>query len=335
VKDNGSIAILWDIENVTPSSDSLFVNGLIDYANEIGQISVAIAYGDWTKRNISKTSQALSENSFEMIHVPKSRKNSSDISLSIHAVEIIYQYPHIQKFILVTGDADFRPLLIKLRKHGIVTTIICDAKSASEDLLVLADDYKDFRDLIPSSESSYESEKDDKINLSQDEAYALLKEAVAIMTRNNKITTLGAVKVRVKLLNDAFDESNYGFRTWKQFVLQASKKDIIKIEHTEHDIIMKLPQEKPESTLKSLPFLVRVVTQTLHDLSKEKPGDNWVPYSVIYDTSTMKKLDPKKFGYFKFKKTLEGCEKRNLLETDKVNKIWSARLTTFGKSFFK
>ena len=35
-----------------------------------------------------------------------------------------------------------------MRKYGVETIIICDAKSASEDLLALADSYKDFRDIL-------------------------------------------------------------------------------------------------------------------------------------------------------------------------------------------
>ena len=100
-----------------------------------------------------------------MIHIPynKKQKNSADMALSTHAIELIYMYPHIKKIILVTGDADFRPLLQSLRKHGIETIIICDSQSASEDLLLLADDYKDFRDLIPDTAYEYVPEETSNI----------------------------------------------------------------------------------------------------------------------------------------------------------------------------
>ena len=156
-----SIAILWDIENVTPSSNTGFVTGLLEYAGENGRISVARAYGDWTKRELKGISQVLAQNSFEMMHVPMSRKDSADITLITNTIEIMYQYPHIKKIILVTGDADFRPLLQAMRKHGIETTIICDAKSASEDLLLLADAYKDYRELIPVPGEDEDDEEDD------------------------------------------------------------------------------------------------------------------------------------------------------------------------------
>ena len=72
-----SIAILWDIENVTPSTDSLFVRGLLDYAADLGTLSIARAYGDWTRSGIRYTAEVLADNSFEMIHIPKSKKNSA------------------------------------------------------------------------------------------------------------------------------------------------------------------------------------------------------------------------------------------------------------------
>jgi hypothetical protein len=50
-KMKSNLAILWDIENVTPSSDSMFVEGLLDYARQLGNVSAAIAIGNWTPRS--------------------------------------------------------------------------------------------------------------------------------------------------------------------------------------------------------------------------------------------------------------------------------------------
>ncbi len=285
-----SIAVLWDVENVTPSSKSLFVNGLIEYASELGRISVAIAYSDWTRSGMKTIAEVLSENSFELTHVPHNpkQKNSSDITLIARAIEIIYQYPHVKKMVLVTGDADFRPLLQSMRKHGIETIIICDAKSASEDLLLLADSYKDFREILPSAdEGQGDSNNDERdeidgrkgARLSFDESVGLLKEAIQIMDLKKKPTSLGALKIRMKLLNQNFNErelregptpqrrlrgakgevdkqSNQGkdlkFRSWKEFVLAAVKSDpALELVYDDKDIIIKLKAPVPSGSGKS------------------------------------------------------------------------------------
>jgi|SaaInl8_200m_RNA_FD_contig_61_1492737_length_328_multi_1_in_0_out_0_2 hypothetical protein len=63
---NNKVCILWDIENVTPSKDSLFVDGLLDYATKHGKISTAIAVGNWAEGSIGHISQSLSEKGLDL-----------------------------------------------------------------------------------------------------------------------------------------------------------------------------------------------------------------------------------------------------------------------------
>lgn len=340
-----SIAILWDIENVTPRSDSLFVNGLIEYAGELGKVSVATAYGDWARGSIRKTSEALAENSFEMVHVPynKKQKNSADMALSTHAVELIYQYPHIKKLILVTGDADFRPLLQSLRKHGIETIIICDSQSASEDLLLLADEYKDFRDLIPDTEDEDDNDSEDegrnsnaKHAISLPEALVLLKEAINIMNRRKKLTTLGAVKVRMKLLNDTFDENRLGFRSWKKFILFAEKQGAIELEHTENDQIISLPETgsgEQSKHLARLPQIMYNMLKATRDCAG-KSGKDLVPFSSVNNRMLEEGSDIKKSGYSQMKKLVKDAEKRGLVRSENKGKFWYVEMTDEGNEYF-
>ncbi len=335
-----SIAILWDIENVTPRSDSLFVNGLIEYANEIGKVSVATAYGDWARGSIRKTSEALAENSFEMVHVPynKKQKNSADMALSTHAVELIYQYPHIRKIILVTGDADFRPLLQSLRKHGIETIIICDSQSASEDLLLLADDYKDFRDIIPDPEddASYTHDSSRKHTISLPEAMDLLKEAIAVMNRRKKLTTLGAVKVRMKLLNDTFNENDLGFRSWKKFIMHAEREGVIELEHTENDQIIKLPgldQKDPEKNLVRLPNIMYSMLKATRECAV-KTGKIQVPFSTVNNLMLEQNYDIKHSEYSQMKRLVKDAEKRGLVRSSNKGKYWFVEMTDEGNEYF-
>ena len=45
-KTQENIAIFWDVENVTPSTDSNFVQGLLEYVNETGKLTLATAFAD-------------------------------------------------------------------------------------------------------------------------------------------------------------------------------------------------------------------------------------------------------------------------------------------------
>ena len=63
------------------------------------------------------------------------------------ALEILRVAEHIDTFILVTGDSDFRFLVLALRRAGKTIHIVCNTKNASEDLLALADSYVEYREL--------------------------------------------------------------------------------------------------------------------------------------------------------------------------------------------
>jgi uncharacterized LabA/DUF88 family protein len=330
--EHGSIAILWDIENVTPSTDSLFVRGLIDYASELGRVSIARAYGDWTRSGIKHTAEMLADNSFEMVHVPKSKKNSADVTLSTQAVELIYQYRHIGKLVLVTGDADFRPLLQSIRKQNIESIVICDAKSASEDLLLLADEYKDFRDIIPDSDALESEEPGTKQNrISYPEAVSLLKESVSFLIRNKRTPSLGAAKVRMKLLNEGFDEEKLGFRSWKAFVLKAKADGAIETRVQNNDLLLELPDEKDE-----LPEIIgeflRGIAASLTDQGRAQ--GEWLPLATVSNYLRERGVDYKKHGYNRFKKLAEAIEKRGLIEHTTNDAQFVVRLVGEGTRFF-
>ena len=60
--DTDNVAILWDVENVTPSADSLFIEGFLEYAEQFGRITVAKAFADWTQASVAKLAESLSSN---------------------------------------------------------------------------------------------------------------------------------------------------------------------------------------------------------------------------------------------------------------------------------
>jgi uncharacterized protein (TIGR00288 family) len=344
-----SVAILWDIENVTPSANSQFVDGLLEFTQELGRITVCRVYGDWTKRNLARLSHLLSENGFELIHIPVSRKNSADISLITNAVELIYQYPHLTKIVLITGDADFRPLLHTLRRNGKGIHIICNSSNASEELLSLADSFKDYREIIPgaaaeaaeeAAEAAVEARRgrwsrghgqenrrkpestvsENKFP-SEDTAYRLLVEAVQEMEKNRKKPGMGAVKVKLKILNPSFDEKNYGFKSWIDFVNSACDKKYVQLVEDDQTIWLKL-YESPESSAVAQKTPLAVAFETLcgivDELTKEK-GKDYHSLASINTRLNDKRVDYGGLGYKRLKDFIFSAEKRNYVDVKYEN----------------
>ncbi|MDR3311530.1 MAG: NYN domain-containing protein [Spirochaetaceae bacterium] len=298
-------AILWDIENVTPPSGSGYIQSIIDTITEKGRISYAMAFGDWNRNHIKNIAGELATNSFELIHVPAARKDSSDMSMVTHGVELIFQYPHIDYYVLITGDADFRPLLLSLRKYGKKTLIICDVKNnASEDLLNMADEFLDYREIIDDDTDPSEDESAPAEAISRLQAFQLLEEAVEIMLQEKKRPAIGAVKIKVKLLNSNFDEKKLGYRAWKAFVNDAVTKTAVRYVDDDDKY---LTLDTAAKNRKRIPEIFSVLVDSL-----PPDTDTWAKFD---ETSKIlsRKIDLKKSGYSQFKKLAMDAEKRGLV----------------------
>lgn len=336
--ENGSTAILWDVENVNTRSLKGLVDVVEEYAGKFGRLSVAYAFGDWTRRTLNGADEILARSSFQLVHIPKGRKNSADISMVTSGMELLFLYPHVTTYILVTGDSDFRPLLMNMRRRGAQTAIICDAKSASEDLLELADYYQDYRDLLREDEEmdSTTAEEDDygeEAKLTKEQAFSLLSEAVAIMRQNGKTTSLGPTKIRMRLLNENFNERDFGFSSWKQFVLAAKDRGFVKVETKDSDMVLSVPEEskkRGESLSEPIAGFVDAVAK-----ASGHGAEEGVPFAVVGKELKSQRINYRRYGYKNFKRLAEAAEKRGLVELWNRDLEWFIRLTKKGEGNVK
>jgi hypothetical protein len=324
-----STAILWDVENVNTRSLKALVDVVEEYAGKFGRLSVAYAFGDWTRRALKGADEILGRSSFQLVHIPKGRKNSADISMVTSGMELLFLYPHVTTYILVTGDSDFRPLLMNMRRRGAETAIICDARSASEDLLELADYYQDFRDLLRADDdmdsADQEEDEGEEAKLTKEQAFSLLSEAVSIMRRNGKRTNLGPTKIRMRLLNENFDERDFGFSSWKRFVLAAKDRGYIVVETKDSDMILSVP----EGQEKKAERLSEPIAGFVNAVEKAGGGANGqgVPFAVVGKELKSQRINYRRYGYRNFKRLAEAAEKRGLVELWNRDLEWFIRLT--------
>src|SRR3546814_4206334 len=100
-----------------------------------GDIVVKKAYCDWARYKEFKA--PMHEAAFELIEIPHLRmsgKNSADIRLVVDALDLCYTKPHIDSFVIISGDSDFSPLVSKLRENN-KTVIGFGVKNSTSELL--------------------------------------------------------------------------------------------------------------------------------------------------------------------------------------------------------
>lgn len=304
-----NVGILWDIENVTPPTNTNYIQSVLETVSQNGRISYAMAFGDWNKDSIKNIAHELSANNFELIHIPKAGKNSADMSLVAHGVELIFQYPHIKRFVLISGDGDFRPLLLSQKKYGKETWVICDVKNnTSEDLLRMADKYFDYREIINLEENIdiIDEEENTEEKITKEQAFELFKETIGIMLKEEKKPASGSVKVKMKLLNNQFDEEKLGYSSWSSFVKDAMKNT----EVINKDNIFELNTQNED-------IIPEVFKELMHFIGEKR---EWILFTKIAP-----KIDYRKYSYKRFKTLALDAEKRGYVELKNEGLTWLLR----------
>jgi hypothetical protein len=304
-----NVAILWDIENVTPPTNTNYIQSVLDTVGQDGRISYAMAFGDWNKDSIKNIAHELSTNNFELIHIPKSGKNSSDMSLVAYGVELIFKYPHVERFVLISGDGDFRPLLLSQKKYGKETLVICDVRNnASEDLLKMADKYFDYREIINLEEAmdNLEEGENQEEKLTKSQAFELFAESIGIMIKEKKKPAHGSVKIKMKLLNNQFDENKLGYKSWNAFATDAIKNTGIVYQDNVFSFNKDLENTIPE-----------IFSKLLESIGNTK---DWISFTKIAP-----KINFKQYGYNRFKKLALDAEKRGYIEIKNKGLNWSLK----------
>ncbi len=321
---NTNVAIFWDIENVTPpSSNTLFTEGLWDYAESMGRIISSYAYADWSKPGFRRLAPSLSALHFYMVHVPRERKtkNSADMQLVSDALDLLRFYDHIDTYILITGDSDFRPLLTTLRRAGKMVHIICDIKTAAQDLLAIADSFIDFREVLPGGDDDSDEDESSGGRISKTDRtywYEVLAETAAILEKERKSTNISSVKIKLKMLNQNFNEKSLGFKRWSDFVTSAVKAGYVVMEE-KNDQTYIHPGGKGSSEGGSLQSALRSLLDILKEFDGKASKPEYHRFSVVNSRLKEKKIDTKKLGFSKFKDFVQSAEARGLIESKAEN----------------
>jgi len=330
-----NVAIFWDVENVKPSkSTNMFIQGLWDYAENLGRVVSSFAYADWSRSGYRQLGPSLASLHFNMIHVPfrgRNRdKNSADMHLTNDCLDLLRFQDHVDTYVLLTGDSDFRPLVMNLRKAGKTTHIICDIKNASNHLLRLADSFSDYRDMFPSEdddsvEEGFDEEdgrRENKPTYSKEYWFERLAETASILRKENKGTDPGNVKITMKKLNQGFDEKSLGFKRWGDFIASASRSGFVSMESDEKQSEI-IPGRQFSQETGSLQVALRTLVETLSEMDANSAEPQFHRYGVVSLKIKEKGINTKNLGFSQFKKFISSAEARGLVETQ------VERLTSF------
>jgi uncharacterized protein (TIGR00288 family) len=215
-----------------------------------GNIVVKKAYCDWGRYKEFKA--AMHEAAFELIEIPHVRlsgKNSADIRMVVDALDLCYTKPHIETFVIVSGDSDFSPLVSKLRENDKLVIGVGVKNSTSDLLTSNCHEFIYYDDLVRESEKQSQgrrrrneakapgrapkaSDDDER----KQKGFDLVLEVIDDLSRERGTDERlwgSMVKQTLKRRRPGFNESYHGFRTFGALLEEAEARGLLKLEHDE------------------------------------------------------------------------------------------------------
>jgi uncharacterized protein (TIGR00288 family) len=273
--DAQNLALFCDFENIAlgvreARYPELNVKLVIERLLLKGSIVVRKAYCDWDRYKDFKAGMHLA--GFELIeipHVKQSGKNSADIHMVVDALDLCYTKPHVDTFVIMSGDSDFSPLVAKLRENN-KSVIGVGVKNSTSNLLIEScDEFIYYDDLVrevkarpakratttrgkqparrtsskvaaeaPSAEPAAEApadvmSADAKAQEKRQEAFDLVLatlEALSAERGDDGKVWSSHVKQILKRRRPGFNESYYGFKSFNALLEEAAKRNLITLE---------------------------------------------------------------------------------------------------------
>jgi uncharacterized protein (TIGR00288 family) len=261
--DTTNLALFCDFENIALGvRDARFaqfdINRVLERLLLKGSIVVKKAYCDWDRYKEFKA--GMHQAGFELIeipHVKQSGKNSADIRMVVDALDLCYTKPHVETFVIISGDSDFSPLVSKLRENN-KDVIGLGVKNSTSDLLMAScDEFILYDDLVreqkprrtgrrkaPSPPAAAAAaaattaetptpKDEDREHEREHDAFDLVLATIdaLIAERGEDEKIWGSmVKQALKRRKPGFNESYYGFRSFNKLLEEAAARRLITLE---------------------------------------------------------------------------------------------------------
>jgi uncharacterized protein (TIGR00288 family) len=234
-----NLAVFIDLENLAMGFQNqrktrFDIQKVLERLVEKGKLIVKKSYADWSR--YQGYTAPFHEAAIELIEIPKraqTGKNSADIRLVVDAMDLAWSKPHVDTFVIVSGDSDFSPLVSKLKENGKHVIGLGMKGSTSELLRDNCDEFIYYEDL----ERQEQDDQQLATNLYADlperkrEVYSLLIEACnALRRENHEVLYASMIKDTMKRKKPSFDESYYGYRSFTHLLEEADNLALVDIE---------------------------------------------------------------------------------------------------------
>ena len=248
------VAVFVDFENLVigavkelpGQTNSAPYEALTRLCRGYGTASVRRAYADWANPLFGGHQEDLAMNGVDLIQVARvgvQNKNAADIRIAVDAMETLIVHPEVSVFVLVSGDGDYSPLVQRLREFGKWVVGVGTQANASRKLVSVCSEYKYWGTLVAEVEPAARPTVNAAFDIASGEALLVR----AFEESSSETMTAGGLKSKMLALDPAFDEHNYGARSFRAFLALLPKRVQV-VETSGPDITVKLIGEPRKPT---------------------------------------------------------------------------------------
>ena len=192
---------------------------MFNFLNQIGEVVYTGAYTDWFASDLDPRILRRQQIEPQAVLSKENGVDRTDLAMSLDIMELIYEHPEIEIFMLVTGDSAFYPLIQKLKKNGKIVFVCGGEKSTGQELMRGATDF------VPLEQFAKEQNKEKDLDF---ENYNWENFVVLMNSLENKLPYIG---IRY-LMKRAMNYENVGLNSYQareELINYAEDNNIITI----------------------------------------------------------------------------------------------------------
>ncbi len=267
---SGTAALLIDYENFflgrekraknsrgeyDPADDLEYLTIFVRELCESRRLIVKRAYADFNTSRpgkdrrdrrdyfLRRSTSILMANGIEPVQVFRfakgNSKNAADMRMAMDAGGLTLHGSTVEQFILVTGDADFVPVCLELRRRGALVMVIGVQGSTGTVVQRYCDRFEFFEEMI----AAHEVMGADSSQLGE------VGEALSQLLRERDVLQFAAVKPLLgSRIPNGFDPENFGCENTGEFLREYEKELGVVLKRGKNDWEVRLPSDKKEKS---------------------------------------------------------------------------------------
>jgi uncharacterized LabA/DUF88 family protein len=245
--DRLNIAVFIDFDNIeigvkNTLGQQFDVGTILDAIKERGEVVTKIAYADWTRAG--EYSRSLTQHAIRLVQrnlTPGGDKNGADINLALDALEMAFTHPHINAYVIVSGDSDFLSLVEKLKQYDKKVLVVGGRAFTSMILQRNCHEFIAYENLAGVRRPAIKGGRPGTPSAAPlPHAFPIVVRALKILADREVSAQAGLLKSTLLQLDSTFSERNYGASSFYDFVDKLSQAGVVRVKHAGRSLIVEL-----------------------------------------------------------------------------------------------